>query len=58
MQDVNKELQSELSILVNHIRTNTKNKKGTHQMKLKISKLQKQQHILLERIVNLSRMMS
>ena len=53
-----KKLQSELSILVNHIRTNTKNKKGTHQMKLKISKLQKQQHMLLERIVNLSKMIS
>ena len=55
MQDVNKKLQNELSVLINHIKTNTDNKKKAHKMKLKISKLQKQQHMLLERIEKLSK---
>ena len=35
MQDVNKKLQNELSVLINHIKTNTDNKKKAHKMKTK-----------------------
>tara|TARA_R110002074_G_scaffold319170_1_gene489592 strand:- start:96 stop:272 length:177 start_codon:yes stop_codon:yes gene_type:complete len=54
MQDVNKQLKSELSKLVTHMKANTINQKKTAEMKRKIKTLQKQQHLLLERIEQLS----
>ena len=54
MQDVNKQLKSELSKLVTHMKENTINQKKTTEMKRKIKTLQKQQHLLLERIEQLS----
>jgi hypothetical protein len=54
MQDVNKQLKSELSKLVTHMKENTINQKKTAEMKRKIKTLQKQQHLLLERIEQLS----
>ena len=54
MQDVNKQLKSELSKLVTHMKENTINQKTTAEMKRKIKTLQKQQHLLLERIEQLS----
>ena len=44
MQDVNKQLKSELSKLVTHMKANTINQKKTAEMKRKIKTLQKQQH--------------
>ena len=52
----NHKIKNELSILVNHIKTSSKNKQDNSQMKAKISRLQKQQHILLKRILDLSKM--
>jgi len=54
MQDVNKQLKSELSKLVTHMKANTINQKKTTEMKRKIKTVQKQQHLLLERIEQLS----
>jgi hypothetical protein len=52
----NQKIQSELLILVNHIKTNSKHKRDNNNMKTKILQLQKQQHILLKRILNLSKL--
>tara|TARA_Y100000590_G_C15560912_1_gene954719 strand:- start:780 stop:956 length:177 start_codon:yes stop_codon:yes gene_type:complete len=56
MQDVNKQLKTELSKLVTHMKANTINQKKTAEMKRKIKTLQKQQHSLLQRIEQLSNM--
>jgi hypothetical protein len=53
---INHKLKSELSILVNNFKTSSKNTVDNRQMKQKIKQLQKQQHLLLQRILSLSKM--
>ena len=54
MRDVNKQLKSELSKLVNNMKMSTRNKQKHIRTQQKIKTLQKQQHLLLERIEQLS----
>ena len=56
MRDVNKELKIELSKLVTHMKANNINQMNTAEMKRKINTLQTQQHLLLERLEQLSNM--
>ena len=56
MQDVNKELKSELSKLVNNMKMNTRNKQKHIKTQQKIKALQKHQRLLLQQIEHLSKL--
>jgi hypothetical protein len=56
MLDINQELKSELSKLVNNIKMNSQNKQKHLKTQQKIKKLQQNQKLLLQRIEQLSKM--
>ena len=56
MRDINQELKSELSKLVNNIKTNTQNKQKHLKTQQKIKTLQQKQKLLLQQIEQLSKM--
>ena len=56
MRDINQELKSELSKLVNNIKMNSQNKQKHLKTQQKIKKLQQNQKLLLQRIEHLSKM--
>jgi|APSaa5957512535_1039671.scaffolds.fasta_scaffold500360_2 hypothetical protein len=56
MRDVNKQLKSELSKLVNNMKMSTRNKQKHIRTQQKIKTLQKNQLLLLQRIEHLSNM--